>query len=50
VLYLARLQGRSADIAEATGWTVFRIRKLVQSYNENSPEALEDTRHFSPGC
>jgi transposase len=49
VLYLARLQWRSADIAEATGYTVFWIRKLVRRYNEAGPEALEDQRHFNPG-
>lgn len=49
VLYLASLGWRSADIAEATGYTVFWIRKLVRRYNESGPEALEDQRHHNPG-
>lgn len=49
VLHLASLQWRSADIAEATGYTVFWIRKLVRRYNEGGPEALEDQRHYNPG-
>lgn len=49
VLYLASLHWRSADIAEATGYTVFWVRKLVRRYNEGGPEALEDQRHFNPG-
>lgn len=49
VLHLASLQWRSADIGEATGYSVIWIRKLVRRYNEGGPEALEDQRHFNPG-
>ncbi len=49
VLYLASLHWRSADIAEATGYSVIWVRKLVRRYNESGPEALEDQRHFNPG-
>lgn len=49
VLYLASRQWRSADIAEATGYTVHWVRTLVRRYNEGGPEALEDQRHFTPG-
>ncbi len=49
VLHLASLQWRSADIAEAVGYSVIWVRKLVRRYNEGGPEALEDQRHFNPG-
>lgn len=49
VLHLARLQWRSADIAEATGYSVVWVRSLVRRYNEGGPEALEDQRHHNPG-
>ncbi len=49
VLHLASLQWRSADIAEATGYSVIWVRKLVRRYNEGGPAALEDQRHFNAG-
>lgn len=49
VLYLASLQWRSADIAQATGYTVFWVRKLVRRYNGGGPEAMEDQRHYNLG-
>jgi transposase len=49
VLHLANLGWRSTDIALATGYTVFWIRKLVRRYSEGGPEALEDGRHHNPG-
>lgn len=49
VLHLASLQWRSADIAEASGYSVIWVRALVRRYNEGGPEALEDQRHHNPG-
>ena len=49
VLYLASRQWKSAAIAEATGYTVFWIRKLVRRYNAAGPAALQDGRHGNPG-
>lgn len=49
VLYLASVQWRSADIAEASGYSVIWVRKLVRRYNESGPEAMEDQRHFNAG-
>ena len=49
VLYLAHSHWRSADIAEATGYSVVWIRKLVRRYNERGPQALRDQRHLNPG-
>ncbi|HEV2132547.1 MAG TPA: winged helix-turn-helix domain-containing protein [Longimicrobiaceae bacterium] len=49
VLYLASLHWRSADIAEAVGYSIIWIRKLVRRYNEGGPPALEDQRHHNPG-
>jgi transposase len=49
VLHLASLHWRSADIAEATGYSLTWVRSLVRRYNEGGPEALEDQRHFNPG-
>lgn len=48
-LYLASLGWRSADIAEATGYTVYWIRKLVHRYNAAGPAALQDRRHGNLG-
>lgn len=49
VLHLARLQWRSADIAEACGYSVIWVRSLVRRYNREGPEALTDQRHSNAG-
>lgn len=49
VLHLASLQWRSADIAEATGYSVLWVRALVRRYNEGGSNALEDQRRFDAG-
>ncbi|HEV2130067.1 MAG TPA: winged helix-turn-helix domain-containing protein [Longimicrobiaceae bacterium] len=46
---MASSQWRSADIAEAVGYSVIWVRKPVRRYNEGGPQALEDQRHFNPG-
>jgi len=48
-LYLAPLEWRSANIAAATGHTVFSIRKLVRRYNAAGTAALQYRRHLDRG-
>jgi transposase len=49
VLHLAKRGWRSAEIAEASGYSVVWVRKLVARYNEGGPEALGDGRRHNPG-
>jgi transposase len=49
VVHLAHLGWRSVQIAEASGYSVIWVRKLVRRYNEGGPEALEDQRQHNPG-
>ena len=49
VIWLLAKGWRTADIAEATDYSVVWIRKLCHRYNEGGPEAMRDGRRNNPG-
>lgn len=49
VIWLLAKGWRTADIAEATDYSVVWVRKLCGRYNADGPEALLDGRRNNPG-
>ena len=49
VLWMLSQGFRSEDIADAVGYRVAWVRKLIGRYNEQGPQAMHDGREDNPG-